>query len=42
MSIKDKSMTCIKVDKDNFESEVLTSSIPVVVDFGQNGAVPAK
>ncbi len=35
-------MATVKVDNSNFQSDVLQSSEPVVVDFGLNGAVHAR
>ena len=34
-------MSVIKITKDNFESEVLSSDKTVLIDFTQIGAVPA-
>ena len=35
-------MATLKVTDENFETEVVKAGKPVVVDFGQNGADPAK
>ena len=35
-------MATVSVTDDNFDSEVLKSSKPIVVDFGQNGVAHAN